>query len=126
MLPAELLTKYRRFSPKLVMIFGSRARGDFTDESDLDVLVVSDELPKDPREAFSLLYSEEYPRVMPLGMNTPVFLRKLKEGSTFILEVIEDGKVVMADEEFLSTVLRLFREMRGRYRREGKLWIRLS
>lgn len=27
-------------------------------------------------------------------MNTEVFMRKLKNGSTFILEVIEDGKIL--------------------------------
>ena len=57
-------------------------------------------------------------------MNTNNFLKKLREGSTFILEVIEDGKVVMADQEFLNTV-RLFSEVRKNYRREGRLWVRL-
>lgn len=31
---------------KLVVLFGSRARGDYTDISDVDILVVADDLPK--------------------------------------------------------------------------------
>ncbi|MEM1595519.1 MAG: nucleotidyltransferase domain-containing protein, partial [Ignisphaera sp.] len=52
----SLVESYRnRFSLKLVVLFGSRARGNYTDESDIDILVVADNLPKDPREAFSML-----------------------------------------------------------------------
>ncbi|WP_338025400.1 nucleotidyltransferase domain-containing protein [Acidianus ambivalens] len=38
------------------MLFGSRARGDFTNSSDYDVLVVGDEIPKDPRKVPNELY----------------------------------------------------------------------
>ncbi|MEM4519049.1 MAG: nucleotidyltransferase domain-containing protein [Sulfolobales archaeon] len=52
----DLVEEYRRkLSLKLVVLFGSRARGDYTDKSDVDILVVADELPKDPREAFVIL-----------------------------------------------------------------------
>ncbi|WP_320056943.1 nucleotidyltransferase domain-containing protein [Metallosphaera javensis (ex Hofmann et al. 2022)] len=107
--------------PRLVILFGSYARGDYTNNSDIDVLVVSDRLPEDPREAFALAY--RYPRVMPTAYNSEVFLRKLREGSTFLLEVIEDGKVLCGDEEFISLTMEIFREVRKRYRREGKVWM---
>ncbi len=119
----DLLARYRRFKPKLVVLFGSRARGDYTDSSDYDILVVSDDLPRDPREAFDLLYDLDYPDVSPIGMNTASFLRKLEEGSTFILEILEDGKVLLADEDFLREVMTKFKEIRGRFKREGKTWI---
>jgi hypothetical protein len=72
---------------KLIMLFGSRTRGDFTENSDYDVLVVGDEIPKDPRKVSNQLYmdiTKMFPgEVDAVFMNTEVFLRKLKEGTSF-------------------------------------------
>ena len=118
----RLCGKYERFSPRLVVLFGSRARGDHLEDSDIDVLVVSDALPRDPREAFEALYDPSDPLVMPIGMNTSVFVRKLREGNTFVLEVLEDGRILCGDPSFISEVTRLYREVRRRYVRRGRAW----
>jgi hypothetical protein len=118
----ELCKEYSKFNPKLVVLFGSYARGDYTNESDIDVLVVSDVFPRDPREGFAMTYTMKFPKVMPVAMNTQVFLKKLNEGSTFILEIIEDGKILCGDKEFENDVLEKYKEIRKRFRRKGKLW----
>ncbi len=118
--------KYARLRPRLVVLFGSRARGDHLEDSDYDVLVVADGLPRDPRKAFELLYDPSDPLVMPIGMPTDVFLRRLREGSTFLLEVLEDGRILCADKGFLEKVMKLYREVRGRYVRQGKAWVRVK
>ena len=107
----ELCKEYSKFNPKLVVLFGSYARGDYTNESDVDVLVVSDVFPRDPREGFAMTYTMKFPKVMPVAMNTQVFLKKLNEGSTFILEIIEDGKILCGDKEFESDVLENTRKL---------------
>ncbi|ABP95209.1 MULTISPECIES: nucleotidyltransferase domain-containing protein [Metallosphaera] len=114
---------FQDLNPRLVILFGSYARGNYTNNSDVDILVVSDKLPKDPREAFRMAYRIEEPRVIPTAYNTEVFLKKLRDGSTFLLEVIEDGVIMCGDEGFILTVKKIFQEVRKRYRREGKLWI---
>lgn len=106
---SSLIEKYKRYSLKLVVLFGSRARGDYTNESDVDLLVVADNLVKDPRESFIQLYDPDYPLVNPIGLNTETFLKKLEEGSTFILEILEDGKILYADTEFLQEVMNSYR-----------------
>lgn len=111
---------------RLIILYGSLARGDHTEGSDIDVLVVGDLIPKDPRMAYSILVDPRYPRVQPIGMNTEVFLKKLHEGYTFILEVLEDGKVLYADEEFLALVSREFSRIRRRFKRDGKTWIKIE
>jgi hypothetical protein len=40
---------------RAVVVFGSVARGDFHDYSDVDVLVVADHLPPDPRQRLAAL-----------------------------------------------------------------------
>lgn len=120
----ELVEDYReKLRVRLIILFGSMARGDYTDESDIDVLVVADDLPRDPREAFAMLRSLRMPRVNPIGFETGAFIRRLREGSTFILEILEDGKVLYADKAFLEEVETIFKEVRGRFIRVGKTWM---
>ena len=113
---------------KLMILFGSRARGDYTQYSDYDVLVVGDEIPKDPRKVSDELFLRiirMFPgEVDPVFMNTEVFLRKLREGSPFILQIIEEGKVLEKDEEFWREVLEIYSEVRPLYERRGKVWVR--
>lgn len=115
----KLAEKYRKMGAKPVILYGSYARGDNTEEGDVDVLVVGDFLPEDPREAYLLLLDLDYPRIQPIGLNTQIFLRKLREGNTFILEVIEDGKILYA-EEFLEFVKKEFSTVRPLFKKLGK------
>lgn len=90
------------------------------------MLIVSDVFPRDPREGFAMAYNIEYPKVMPVAMNTQAFLKKLEEGSTFILEIIEDGKILCGDEVFMKGVLEKYNEVRKRFKRKGKVWERIQ
>lgn len=120
----DLVESYReKFTLKLVVLFGSRARGDYTDESDVDILVIADDLPRDPREAFSMLRDPKYPHVNPVGFNTEVFLRKLESGSTFLLEVLDEGIVLYADKEFYAHVAKIHENLKKRYVKVGRTWI---
>ncbi|MEM0490813.1 MAG: nucleotidyltransferase domain-containing protein [Ignisphaera sp.] len=122
-----LVEKYRKkLALRLVILFGSRARGDYTDRSDIDILVVADDLPKDPRESFALLRDTSFTNVNPIGFNTESFLKKLKDGSAFVIEVIEDGKILYIDNEFLDKVMKIYRDVRKRYARQGKTWYLIS
>ena len=122
----NICEKYRDLKPKLVVLFGSHARGDYTDESDIDILVVSDQISRDPRIAFQQLYDPKEPRIVPMGMNTNIFISKLKRGEPFILEILEDGRVLCRDEEFYNQVIKLYKEIRKSYVRRGRAWIKVG
>lgn len=49
-------------------------------------------------------------------------MKKLDEGSTFILEIIEDGKILRGEKEFEREVLERYKKIRKRFRRKGRLW----
>lgn len=70
-----------------------------------------------------MAFDPSNPKVMPVAMNTEVFLKKLRNGSTFILEVIEDGKILCGDEEFIKKMKDVFSEVRKRFKRVGKVWM---
>lgn len=84
--------------------------------------MVSDAFPKDPREGFAMAFDPNDPKVMPVAMNTEVFLKKLREGSTFVLEAIEDGKILCGDGHFIEEVRETFSQVRKRFKRVGKVW----
>jgi predicted nucleotidyltransferase len=122
----ELAEKLRGYGVRLIILFGSRARGDYTEDSDVDVLVVADQLPRDPREAYAVVAKLAGPKVTPTCLNTESFMKRLEDESTMIMEVLEDGKVVYADEGFLEEVRAKYREVRGRWTRSGKTWKRVA
>ncbi|BFI74900.1 nucleotidyltransferase domain-containing protein [Sulfurisphaera ohwakuensis] len=115
---------------KLIILFGSRARGDYTESSDYDVLVVDNKIPEDPRNVSDDLYLQimrMFPgEVDPVFMNTNVFLKKLIEGIPFVLQIIEEGKVIEKDEEFWRQVIEIYNKVRPLWDRKGNTWIRKS
>ncbi|MBO3840050.1 MAG: nucleotidyltransferase domain-containing protein, partial [Candidatus Brockarchaeota archaeon] len=42
----DFLRQVEKLEPKLIILFGSHARGDFTEESDIDICVVAENLPE--------------------------------------------------------------------------------
>jgi hypothetical protein len=57
----------KRIDLVAVVIFGSTARGDFNKWSDIDVLVVANELPLDARVRLALLTEAAPPGLQPGG-----------------------------------------------------------
>lgn len=97
---------------KLVILFGSLARGDWMESSDIDLLIVSDELSDDPAENFVRL---KRGCVEPHGFSTKKFLEELERPNLLILDALEYGKRLIADEDFIKLVERKFEEVKRRY-----------
>ncbi len=78
-----------------VILFGSRARGEATDDSDIDLLIISSDFGRDILADYTLLY-----RCMPLAPvdidvipHTPGQIAAA-EPETFLATALEDGVVV--------------------------------
>ncbi len=122
----NIVSKFIDYNVKLVVLFGSRARGDYSEESDIDVLIVADGLPGDPREAFEIVMRRVDPRVHTVCFRTSSFLKKLEDESTFIMEILEDGKIIYADRDFMEEVMLRYRSVRSRWIRRGRMWERID
>ncbi|MCH1771075.1 MULTISPECIES: nucleotidyltransferase domain-containing protein [Metallosphaera] len=109
---------------RLIMLFGSRARGDFTESSDYDMLYVDDDIPKDPKRVDNQLYLKivnMFPGdVDALFMNTEVFMKKLYSSDPFILQIIEEGRIIEKDDKFWEKVIEVYREKRKEWVKVGK------
>lgn len=56
-----------------IILYGSVAKGDFNKGSDIDILVISDELPKKFIKRFDLLLSKAKAGIEPKGYTTKEF-----------------------------------------------------
>ena len=118
----EVLEKYlselrRELDLKLVILFGSLARGDWKESSDIDLLIVSDDLSDDPAENFVKL---KRGCVEPHGFSTKRFMAELEKPNLLIMDALEYGKRLIADREFMKLVESKFEEVKKKY---GLKWV---
>lgn len=81
----------KHFPVKAVLLYGSFARGDQREDSDIDIAVVVDKLAKD--------FLEEYTDLFKLrrGINSriePVLLEANEDHSGFLQSVLEQGEII--------------------------------
>jgi len=85
----------REFQPKKIVLFGSYAYGQPTEDSDVDLLVI---VPFDRRKGRkSLEIRQRIPAGFPLDLvvRTPEFIaQRLAWGDCFTHEVLDKGKVL--------------------------------
>lgn len=87
--------------PEKVILFGSMARGDFGNDSDIDLLVIMNSDEKRPfrvKKIFEALrgVNRRYP--LDTIVYTPQELnRRLKMGDFFIKEIMNEGRIMYAN-----------------------------
>jgi len=92
------------FTVRLAILFGSLARGDWTESSDIDVLVVADELLDNVGENYLKL--KQY-MIEPIGYSSESFMQEIRRANFLILDALRYGKILYADEKYLAKVIRL-------------------
>lgn len=82
-------------NPQCIILFGSFARGDINEASDVDLLVVAD-FTEGFLERIGTLLKLNRPRLPlePVGYTPREFKRMEEEGNSFVEEVIKTGKVL--------------------------------
>ncbi len=75
------------------ILFGSFARGDFDFASDIDLLIISDELPEDINERQSFLNIKRWdtPEIEPIGWTEREFNTRRLKKDPFIKILQEEG-----------------------------------
>ncbi|MDH7514219.1 MAG: nucleotidyltransferase domain-containing protein [Clostridiales bacterium] len=97
----ENIEKYKervvqRLNPEAVILFGSFARQDVNEGSDVDIIVIASfKEPFLDRIKLLLDLNDELKLPLePVGYTSREFTRMRKEGNRFILEVIDSGKIL--------------------------------
>lgn len=83
-----------RLAVRAVVVVGSVARGDFNKWSDLDVLVVADDLPADGRARLALLDADAPAGCQPIGWTPGELAERRRRGDPIAVEADTVGVVV--------------------------------
>lgn len=91
----ELIEQLKPYNPRKIILFGSAAKGEFVERSDLDVLIIKD--TKDPfwerqKQVATLLQINCEVDAFVL---TPEEVRKaLRDVQPFIYDIVTTGKII--------------------------------
>jgi len=100
-----------RLKPKLVILYGSFVKGDWHRGSDLDLLVVSDNVPQnfmdrgDPLYAVIMGFPTE-----PHVYTAQEFEEMLTHGRMTVLDALTEGVILHADKRFMEKVEKMLKE----------------
>ena len=88
----QLISKYH---PQKIILFGSAAKGNMTDDSDLDFLIIKDD-KKDPYNRIVEVYGLVKKNIATdfLVYTPQEFAERLKLGDPFITSILSEGKVI--------------------------------
>ncbi|MEW5941373.1 MAG: nucleotidyltransferase domain-containing protein [Chloroflexota bacterium] len=85
----------RQFKPKKIILFGSYAYGEPTEDSDVDILVVMSFKGRNPHKATEIWMATKPEFPIDIMVRKPGELkRRLKMGDFFLREITEKGKVL--------------------------------
>ena len=100
----------RAVRPQQIILFGSYAYGQPTEESDVDLLVVMPFEGHPHEQAFRIRKEIDHRIPMDLLVRTPEFIAdRIAMGDFFMLEIVEQGKVIYEADH-----ARVDKESRGR------------
>jgi predicted nucleotidyltransferase len=77
----------------LILLFGSRAKRDFHKDSDIDILIVSKNLPDNVREKASGFFSDLLP-VQPFVMTPAQLFERIDKLDFLVFDAFEDGLIL--------------------------------
>ncbi|MDP2951598.1 MAG: nucleotidyltransferase domain-containing protein [bacterium] len=101
----KVVERLRPYKPEKIILYGSRARGDNREDSDIDLLIVkktNNPYFERRKGASDLLYKREYfldPDKFIRGLDFMIFTPKeiekaLKMGDFFFKEILSQGKTI--------------------------------
>jgi len=89
--------------PNCIILYGSLARGDYNERSDVDLIVISSKLPKNYYKRAELLFNmvETLDPIEPLGFTPDEFINMIKNRHCTSLFAMKEGKALYGKDYFL-------------------------
>ena len=114
----NVMCKLRSYAERIVkkgavavILIGSLARGDWTAYSDADIIVITNNLPKNPLNRIKQFIDPTLPiDVEPRAYMVEEILHMAKKRSRIIQEIIENGKLLAGDHEIIRKIKMCFNE----------------
>jgi predicted nucleotidyltransferase len=96
-------TLAERIPVRAVVLAGSVARGDFNVWSDVDVLVVADDLPERLPDRLALLAADAPGGIQVVGLTPAELLRAAQRGNRLVLDAAAHGILLAGDASGLES-----------------------
>lgn len=87
----------KELDPLLIIMFGALPRGDYTYNSDVDVLLILDRAI-----TWNEIYAFGGGVVQPISKTRDDFVTQLKRGNPFFIQIMEEGIILHAKEGVLE------------------------
>lgn len=105
----SFLSEIRPLAPRCVILFGSYAKGNFTESSDIDVCVLAENLPQDELARRCLTGLHSTPKIKAIGFYPKEFLQYLAGLRFLAYDIVLDG-IPIYDDDFFSKIKRLYHD----------------
>lgn len=99
-----IVKELKPYNPNKVILFGSRARGDNQPDSDFDLAIIKNNIPKNQRRLLTilnLLYKNNFghpiydlPDIEPQVYTSDEFQKRLDMGDFFAKTINQEGKII--------------------------------
>lgn len=117
-----------KLSPRSIILYGSMATGSYGVGSDIDIIVISEKLPKNFLERLTILFELNHATapIEPLGYTPEEFLDMIMRRHPTALYAVADGKPLYDDGFFIEaknvfeTVKEKFKLLRVKHGWEAK------
>ena len=108
----------------LVILYGSFARGDYTSGSDIDLLIVADNIPTNYWDRWSLAYEviEGFP-TDPHIYTPEEFRTMLIDGRMTPLDALTEGIKIYAEPKYMQEINMLLSETLKRRIKHKGMWV---
>lgn len=85
----------KNYQPQKIILFGSAARGDYKEDSDIDMLIIKDTAKRRIDRIKDVLLAVDYSVPFePLVYSPREVEKRTNLGDSFILEVLNQGKIL--------------------------------
>ena len=125
----EIVRHYQDLLPESLVglvLYGSRARGDEREDSDVDLFILAEELPEDPWDRGRFLrFRSAVPDQPPVALRALTPKEYARDISALDLDIAVDGRVLWDRDGYTASRLALIRQRldeAGHYRTPDLHW----
>ena len=106
----------KSLTPVCIILFGSLARGDFNERSDVDIIVIASNLPDNYIKRSLLLYNliETLDPIEPLGFTPEEFIQMIQNKNCTSLFAMNEGKALY-NETYFNFLKEIYKDTVNKY-----------